>query len=301
MVPETPYDRLARMLPATVKRLAVMASCLMLAAAAGCGSSSKPHAAAAASSPAQGLNLSVVAIEARIGGDTVRSSGTVIAVRRGLILTSAHSVWGATSLRIFTGIGVLHGRVVARAPCDDLALLETQPRLPGLVSLGDGPAASTPSMLVTAVGRRAANVDNGSSSLLTIPVRASAGTTRIVPGLHVPALPGTIRLDSDLVSEATGGPLIDRQARPVGMAVVVSAPNRRTAAVALPWSSIQARLDELRPGARRIYVGWHSQYRCVKRMHAFARAAHPGFRPLDARLNAPVTVSRLPGTEELDR
>ena len=62
------------------------------------------------------LNLGVVAIDARIGDRRVRSSGTVIDGRAGLVVTSAHTVWGATSLRLTTGLGVLHGRLVARAP-----------------------------------------------------------------------------------------------------------------------------------------------------------------------------------------
>src|SRR5918996_566933 len=95
----------------------------------GCGDSASRHATA----PAPRLDLSVVAVTARIGDDRVQSAGAVIDADRGLILTTAHSVWGARSLRVSTGIAVLHGRIVARDACDDLAVLETQPRLPGLV------------------------------------------------------------------------------------------------------------------------------------------------------------------------
>ena len=44
------------------------------------------------------LELGVVAIDARIGERRVRSSGAIIDARAGLVVTSAHSVWGATSL-----------------------------------------------------------------------------------------------------------------------------------------------------------------------------------------------------------
>jgi hypothetical protein len=81
------------------------------------------------------LAFALVGIEARIGHDQVRSAGAVIDADDGLVLTSAHTVWGATSLQLSTGVGVLHGRIVARAPCADLALIETQPRIPGLVAL----------------------------------------------------------------------------------------------------------------------------------------------------------------------
>ena len=74
-------------------------------------------------------------IDARIGGDRVSSAGIVLDADRGLVLATAHAVWGATSLKVTTGLAVLHGRIVARDACDDLALVEVQPRLPGLVAL----------------------------------------------------------------------------------------------------------------------------------------------------------------------
>ena len=113
-----------------------MAAIAVLAATAGCGGAddegSRP---AAATLPAARLDLGVVAVTARVGGDRVESAGVVLDSGRGLILTTAHDVWGARSLKVSTGIAVLHGRIVARDACDDLAVLETQPRLPGLVAV----------------------------------------------------------------------------------------------------------------------------------------------------------------------
>src|SRR3954462_1897692 len=113
------------------------------------------------------LNLSVVAVEARVGGDAVHGSGTVIDADNGLVLTSARAVWGATSLKLETGVGILHGRIVARAPCDELALVETQPRVPGLVSLADNAStAPPPGAVVIAYGRR---LTHPASGILTVP------------------------------------------------------------------------------------------------------------------------------------
>jgi len=181
----------------TVKYLTLTVLCAALAVAVGCGGSSKPRPAG--DPRERQLSLSVVAIEARVGGDTVRSSGSVIDARRGLVLTSAHSVWGATALKVMTGLGVLHGRVVARAPCDDLALLEMQPRVPGLASVPAAGDAPGPSTLLTSVGRRASTADDAPASLLEIPVRALGGPAPTLPGLGLKALAGAVRLDSDLV------------------------------------------------------------------------------------------------------
>jgi hypothetical protein len=88
------------------------------------------------------LDLAVVGVDARIGGDNVRGAGVVIDADAGLVLTSARSVWGATSLRLTTGVGELYGRIVARAPCTGIALVEAQPRIPGLVALEGGTGSS---------------------------------------------------------------------------------------------------------------------------------------------------------------
>jgi hypothetical protein len=207
------------------------------------------------------LDLAVVAIDARVGGDAVRSSGVVMDADKGLVLTTAHSVWGATSLRLTTGVGVLHARIVARAPCSDLALLELQPRIPGLVELEGGGKITHP---------------------LNVAVR-DGGT---IEHVHRP-----------LSSDASGAPVLGTDGRITG--IVDAARGRRSAVIR--WPLIDKRLAVLKPGPRRIYVGWRDEYACAPALHAFAKARHPRFRARDAVLNAPVPASRVPGTGELDR
>jgi S1-C subfamily serine protease len=264
--------------------------------AAGCGGASQPPAAAPKPlSAGQRLNLGVTAIDAVVGGDRVRSSGIILDGGRGLVLTSAHSLWGATSLRLTTGVGTVYGRIVARAPCDDLALVETQPRIPGLASIRPAPAATPPrGDLLRAVGRRGTQPEAGSFGLISIPI-ARAGAVRArkpAKGVAFPHPSGAIRLDGPLVPAASGGPILDRASRVVGMAIAPAA----GAAFAVPWRRIELRLAELRPGPRQVYVGWRSQYHCVAAQHRYAKATHPGFKPINARLNAPVPATRLPGT-----
>jgi S1-C subfamily serine protease len=248
-----------------------------------------PARAAAPPDSQQRINLAVVAIDARIGGDTVHSSGTVVDPARGLILTSNSAIWGATSLRLGTALGLLYGRVVARAPCDDLALIETLPQLPGLAALPLATGAPRPGDLVTSVGRRRANPDFGANSLLQIPAlqAAAVGTKRLA-------------LDSRLVPESIGGPLIDGQGQLIGIAVGGTGSDPASPTRALSMNAISDRLDELRPGPRTLYVGWRSQYSCAGRLNSSTKAAHPGFKQRDAWLTAPVDVTRLPGTEVLD-
>jgi S1-C subfamily serine protease len=241
-----------------------------------------------AATPAQRLDLGVVAIGARIGDDSVRSSGIVVDGNAGLVVTTAHTVWGARSLKLATQLGVLHGRIVARAPCDDLALIEAYPRVPGLVAPAPAPsAAPAAGQLLRSVGRRRAdpNVDAGAFAFLSIPVRAAG-----------PAAGGMTALDAPLVPESSGGAVLDQADRLVGMAI----PRASGPGATLPWTTVRRRLQELRPGPREVYVGWRNQYRCVSALHRYAREHYPGFRASDARLNAYVPATRLPGTEALD-
>jgi S1-C subfamily serine protease len=245
----------------------------------------------------QQLNLGVVAIDARIGDRRVRSSGAIVDARAGLVVTAAHTVWGATSLRLTTGLGVLHGRLVARAPCAALAVIEIQPRIPGLVALpaavGGPPAGSE---LLSAVGRR----EEGLGGLLTIPLRTAGAAERATYEPGLPPLTGAIRLDGAVVPESSGGPLVNADGEVVGMTMATTTGSGEQGALAIPWATVQQRLGELEVDKRQIYAGWRDYYRCSPQLHAYALREHPGYRPTDAVINAPVPATRLPGTQTLD-
>jgi S1-C subfamily serine protease len=282
--------------PASLSR-ATTALCCVSALAAGCGGNEQRSATPAG--PRERLDLSVVGIGARIGHHEARSSGFVVDPDRGLVLTAAHAVWGARSLKLATAFGVMHGRIVARAPCDDLALLEVHPRIPGLAALPSAPgSAPTRDQLLRSVGRRQMDTGTTAAAIASLPVRVTAAPPAGTAGASLPTVGAP--LDSPLVPEISGGPVVDEAGRLVGMAEAKGAPGVHAPAVAVPWTLIQQRLAQLKPGPRRVFVGWADQYRCVGRQHARARAAHPGFQPADARLNAPVAPTRLPGTEGLD-
>jgi S1-C subfamily serine protease len=253
-------------------------------------------AASTAPEPAsrEQLSLGVVAIDARIGDRRVRSSGAVVDARAGLVVTSAHTVWGATSLRLTTGLGILHGRLVARAPCAGLAVIEIQPRVPGLVALPEATGGTPPpSVLLSAVGRR-------EGGLVTIPLRTAGTAPSALFEMGLPPLAGAIRLDGAVVPESSGGPVVTAAGELVGMAMATTAGSGEQGALAVSWSTIQARLGELQVDERRVYVGWREHYRCAPQLHAYARREHPGYRAIDARINDPVPATRLPGTQALD-
>jgi hypothetical protein len=199
---------------------------------------------------------------------------------------------------VSTGIAVLHGRIVARDPCDDLAILETQPRVPGLVAVRpSADAALPPGAPAVAVRRRPGLPSQERAELLTQRVAVGTGETiALLPGLR-PASERTV--EGALPAAASGAPLVGADGRLAGLAQVVERGGRTTRA-ALPWETIGVRLRELAPGRRAEYVGWRRHYRCADALDAYASEQHPAYRRIDARLTAPVRVTRLPGTEEVD-
>jgi hypothetical protein len=275
-----------------------MAAAALLASTAGCGGSGDAvQQRAAATMPAGRVDLGVVAVTARIGRGLEQSAGVVLDAGNGLVLTTAHGVWGARSLKVSTGIAVLHGRIVARNACDDIAVLETQPRLPGLVAVrpsGDG-TLLTGRPIVAA--RRRSGLPSRGPELLTQRVT-------ITPGAARPLLPGmrgrrAMRLEGALPPAATGAPLLGADGRLAGIAQIVERRGKIVRA-ALPWAAIGARMRELKPGGRAQYVGWRRHYRCSEVLHRYVAARHAGYRRGDAQLNAPVPATRLPGTQDVD-
>jgi S1-C subfamily serine protease len=285
---------------ASTRRRGWAAGSIAVVAIAGCGGQDRaePRRAAVAQLPTERLDLGVVAITARIGRDLVPSAGAVYDAERGLVLTTAHSVWGAKSLKVSTGIAVLHGRIVARNACDDLALVETQPRLPGLVAVRPSADGTLPAGRPIVAVRRRAGLPSSGPELTTHRVAIAArAAAPLLPGLR-PAGAAAVTART-LPPEATGAPLMGTDGRLAALAQVVQR-GRATTRAALPWETIAARLQELRPGGRAQYVGWRKHYRCAAAMHRYAGERHPGFRTGDARLNAPVAATRLPGTQKVD-
>ena len=241
---------------------------------------------------AERLDFGVVGVSARIGDDDVLGSGFVIDGERGLVLTAAHAVWGARSLKLATGLGVLHGRIVARAPCDDLALLEIHPRIPGLAALPTAPAGSPGRQLLRSLGRRQADATGEGDAVASIPVRATATAAERVG--RAPA--AGHRDPARLAARPRGlGRPGDRPGRPARRHGPGHERAARSTARPSPCRGRRSSSGstQLQPGPRSVYVGWASQYRCVGRQHAYARATHPGLPA--ARRAASTRRSRRPG------
>ena len=213
----------------------------------------------------------------------------------------AHASGAPGRCKLATALGVLHGRIVARAPCDDLAVLEVHPRIPGLAALPAAPAgrrpagsccapsvagahdtaAPTPRSRASRCGRPA---DRSGRRSPSVPLPAAGDSARLAAGARGLGRPGDRR-----------GRTARRHGRGDGRA------RRDAPAVAVPWARIRERLAraQARPAPRLRRLGASSTAASAASTRTRA-PLHPGFRASDARLDAPIAPTRLPGTEGMD-
>jgi DNA-binding beta-propeller fold protein YncE len=265
--------------------LRVTVACALSGAAVGCGAGGS---AGPADRAARDLRLQVadatVAVVGRVGRTSVRQSGTVVDARRGLVATTAHTLWGARSVRLDTTLGTLYGRVVSLAPCDDVALLQTQPVLPGLGGL-DAAAARTvgPGERLQVFGFHWTATPRPVRRLLDQEVRMLRADTAVRVGAGIPVLRAAMEHDGAPAPDLTGGPVVDAQRRMVGLATIGA--GARNAAV--DGARVAALLGGAEPAG-----GRGDEQRCRRQLDAWAAGHRPGFVRADVRLDAPVAPAR---------
>ena len=175
---------------------------------------------------AEQLNRVLVTVRSRAGG----GSGTTWS-RDGLIVTNNHVVPDDTAVVVLHDGREFEGRVEARDPEHDLALLrvkaEHSPAEPG------DPTAIRPGSLVFAIG----NPWGQRGTLTSGVVLSNHGATDENPA-HVSDV---IRADLRLAPGNSGGPLCDTEGRVVGINTMVAG----GVALAIPAAEIRALLQTL--------------------------------------------------------
>ena len=142
-------------------------------------------------------------------------------------------------------------------PCDDLAVVETQPRVPGLVAVPPAAACRSPGSRCSPptgpARRRPCAARHAARRRRRLPPRRSR------PGSGPPAACGS-----------TARCRRRRAARRCWPPTAGSRASRRSSRTAAPRAAprcrgrlIEARMDELRSGGRAVYVGWSRHYRCA--------------------------------------
>lgn len=167
------------------------------------------------------LTPSTVLVESlRDGGRTGTGSGWVLDASAGLVVTNAHVLNQGDSVQVASGGRRRSARVVAVAPCEDVALLRLADRA-GLRTASLAPGASVRrGQTVIALGFPAAAKPQD-DPISTTGVVSAARATYADAAPDVPPYTDAVQTDTALNPGNSGGPLVDLEGRIVGMNAAV--------------------------------------------------------------------------------
>jgi S1-C subfamily serine protease len=200
-------------------------------------------------------------------GEHAHGSGVIWDAGRGLVLTSDHLVENAASIEVVVnGRTTVHARMVARAQCNDVAILELHPKPAGMtaVHVGDSSALAVDSK-VTALGYlKPASATKPSPIGTTGDVSAVDVGAKLSPDL--PDFPKVVLHQAPLQAPMSGGPLVNDRGELVGVSTLVPGAPTTGQYAAVSSSYLKRRISELKPGEGGLLAGWKDQHACHGKM-----------------------------------
>jgi S1-C subfamily serine protease len=205
--------------------LALAAGCCAVAACGG-GSSGRSSTPARLNSEqlVAKARPATVKLFGRFGAATASGSGAVIDLQRGYVLTNDHVVAGVEALKAQTSTGqITPARVVARAPCEDVALVELPEHPGGLRAFPLGRSATVKAGQHVSVlgypGRFPGSDTNFSFTDGTV----SDPHTSADLGPSSPRYTEVIQHQAAVNHGNSGGPLVDDYGRLIGLNTLTGA------------------------------------------------------------------------------
>ncbi len=240
------------------KELTLIISCVGVLALAGCGGGSttlSPQEVIQKASPA------TVELVGRSGDFTVGGSGIVYDANRGLVLTNAHVIEGVSSLQAKVGdqLPLVPARVVGRAPCNDVAVVELVQKPAGLTeaTLGDSTGVQSGDS-VTALGYPS-NFQNYRQQTASS-TQGTVSNPNLVGNeisTALPAYPSLIQDTAAINPGNSGGPLLNDSGEVIGINTLSAAPGGQQGQYyAIAINQAKELLPELESGANIADAGW---------------------------------------------
>ena len=190
------------------------------------------------------------------GGGT----GIVVDADRGLVLTNAHVVAGATAVEAVVSDQEVSARVVGAAPCDDLAVLELNTPPSNLVEarLGSSRSVRAGDEVIALGYPGAFEEDISQRQLQATEGSVSSGTSSFSLGGALPDLRAAIQHQAPISPGNSGGPLFDRTGAVVGINTLAATAEtqRQNQNGAIAIDRAKQVLPALRNGEFQGYVGW---------------------------------------------
>lgn len=188
-----------------------------------------------------------------VGGGT----GIVIDAQKGLVLTNEHVVSGATSIKaVYRGAERTAARVIAHAPCEDLAMLKLSLPIAGTKSIEfASSSALVRGQHLTVVGFP--GVINGKQSRKLVPTEGNVSVPNqsASPGDDYPQLPSVVLHQATINHGNSGGPLVNDKAQLVGVNTLVN-PDANNQYYSISSDRVKSLLAGLKAGKSRDYIGW---------------------------------------------
>jgi S1-C subfamily serine protease len=200
-------------------------------------------------------------------GAHAHGSGVIWDARSGMVLTSDHLVENAGKIEVtVNGDTPVQGRLVARAQCNDVAVLTLEPKPDGLTAIEVANSSDLEiGDEVTAVGylKSAAATE---ASLIRTHGEVSSVNVSVEVSPDLPPLPSVVLHQASMKDQMSGGPLVNARGDLVGLLTLV--PGERTsgpdAAVSSDYLSDEiAKLEETPSGT---FSGWKDQHACHRAM-----------------------------------
>jgi S1-C subfamily serine protease len=269
------------------RRAARILPMVVLVATLGCGGSDSNTTQTQSSAASKDRPLSTQEIGERVRPSTVsivtqppgesrvpakrgahaHGSGVIWDAGQGLVLTSDHLVENAGSIEVVVDERTtVHARLVARAQCNDLAIVQLHPKPAGMtaIQVADSSALKLGAK-VTALGYlKPASAPKPSPIATTGEVSAVDVSAKLSADL--PDFPKVVLHQAPLQAQMSGGPLVNDRGELVGVSTLVPGATPSGQFAAVSSSYLKRRIAQLKSGAGGLLVGWKDQHACHGKM-----------------------------------
>jgi S1-C subfamily serine protease len=182
-------------------------------------------------------------------------SGIVVDAQRGLVLTNDHVIAGATSVKATVGGNQANATVLGQAPCEDLAVLQLNPKPTGLkqAKLGNPNKLSSGDKVV-AMGYPGSFQQT--RTLTGTEGTVSSGVAAGTISDDLPKYPALLQHSAPISPGNSGGPLFNDKGEVVGINTLGSTGSSQNQNGAISMSRAQTELPDLEANRDSGYMGW---------------------------------------------
>ena len=227
---------------------------------AACGSSAPTETELSQEDLIEKVSPAVVAIETTQGEAGGYGSGAIIDAERGIVLTNSHVVAGAPAVQVRVGEETnVPARVIGRAPCDDLALVQLLRPPPDLQELPVGDSAAVRrGQHVTALGYPGTFADIETEPVVATDGNVSSPLVSSDPanlGTDVPNYPALIQHQAAVNHGNSGGPLVNDAGELIGVNSLTAVGQQEDTNYSIASDHANTLIDDLEQGHNPGWLG----------------------------------------------